>query len=71
MNIIELASWIRREREDQKMTQDDLGFMIAEKDSLICDIERGRRRDPGAITLQRIAYALGYELSFTVTKRKP
>lgn len=70
MNIVELAAWLGKERQAQKMTQEDMAFMLTEKPHLISDIERCRRKDPGAVTLQRIAYALGYELSFVVTKRK-
>lgn len=69
MNIVQLAAWIAKERRAQKITQEDMAFMLAEHKSLISDIERLRRKDPGVVTLQRIAYSLGYELSFTVTKR--
>lgn len=69
MNIAELAAWISRQRQEQKMTRADLAYLVAEQPHLIADIERLRRTDPGVITLHRIARALGYELSFTVTKR--
>jgi transcriptional regulator with XRE-family HTH domain len=69
MNIAEFAAWLRQERRAQKVSQDDLACLVAESYSLISDIERGRRRDPGFITLRRICAALGYELTLTVTRR--
>lgn len=71
MNIVQLASWIREERQGQKMTQAELGSMIARQQCTISDIERCRYRDPTFEMLRRIVAALGYELSFTVTRRKP
>lgn len=69
MNLAELAAWIRKERQAQKITQEDMAFLLARHVHYISDIERMRPKDPGAFTLWRMANALGYELSFTVTRR--
>ena len=73
MNIVELGKWIAKERKEQGLIQDDLAGMIGQSYSLISDLERARRRGIGFDMLRRVVAALGYELSFTVTKieRKP
>jgi transcriptional regulator with XRE-family HTH domain len=60
--MIDIGKIIRASRECAGISQSDCAKMAGISKSYLCDIEKGRKRDPGIKTLERVATGMRAKL---------